>query len=142
MGPQAGSPPAGAPSAANGLAGAGRSGSRGSDRRRVWKLVAGLRRGRQHATRRCNGNCASLWPPVQGPVTAGPRITGKLGTITRSDGSAQATYNGHPLYAYIGDTTPGQANGNGLNSSGGIWHEVTASGAAPAASSGGGGSGY
>ncbi len=93
-------------------------------------------------TSKCNRNCASLWPPVQGPVTAGPRITGKLGTITRSDGSAQATYNGHPLYAYIGDTTPGQANGNGLNSSGGIWHEVTASGAAPAASSGGGGSGY
>jgi predicted lipoprotein with Yx(FWY)xxD motif len=94
-------------------------------------------------TSKCNGNCANLWPPVQGPVAAGPRITGNLGTITRSDGSTQATYNAHPLYAYIGDTTPGQANGNGLNSSGGIWHEVTASGAAaPAASSGGGGSGY
>ena len=54
---------------------------------------------------------------------AGPGVTGKLGTITRSDGSKQATYDGHPLYTYIADTTPGQANGNNLN--GGIWHEVT-----------------
>jgi predicted lipoprotein with Yx(FWY)xxD motif len=91
-------------------------------------------------TSKCNGSCASLWPPVNGPATAGPGITGKLGTITRSDGSPQATYNGRPLYAYIGDTTPGQANGNGLNASGGIWHEITASGAAaPAPASGGGG---
>jgi predicted lipoprotein with Yx(FWY)xxD motif len=94
-------------------------------------------------TSKCNASCASLWPPVNGPATAGPGITGKLGTITRSDGSPQATYNGHPLYAYIGDTTPGQAKGNGLNISGGIWHEVTASGAAaPASSPGGGGYGY
>ena len=61
----------------------------------------------------------------------------------RSDGLAQATYNGHPLYTYIADTAPGQAKGNGLNASGGIWHEVTASGAAaPSPSSGGGGYGY
>jgi predicted lipoprotein with Yx(FWY)xxD motif len=46
----------------------------------------------------------------------------------------QATYNGHPLYTYVADTAPGQAKGNGLNLSGGVWHEVTASGAAaPAA---------
>ena len=42
----------------------------------------------------------------------------------------QATYNGHPLYTYVGDTAPGQAKGNGLNLSGGVWHEVTASGGA------------
>jgi hypothetical protein len=46
----------------------------------------------------------------------------------------QATDNGHPLYTYVADTAPGQAKGNGLNLSGGVWHEVTASGAAaPAA---------
>lgn len=101
-------------------------------------------------TSKCNGSCASVWPPVKGPATAGTGVTGKLGTITRSDGSTQATYNGHPLYTYTADTAPGQANGNGINSSGGVWHEVTASGgAAPAPSSssssgsgGGGGYGY
>jgi len=93
----------------------------------------------------CNGSCAQIWPPVKGPATAGPGVTGKLGTITRSDGSAQATYAGHLLYTYTADTAPGQANGNGNGASGGVWHEVTASGAAApasstsASSSGGGG---
>jgi predicted lipoprotein with Yx(FWY)xxD motif len=77
----------------------------------------------------CNGSCAAYWPPVTGIPTAGPGVTGRLGTIARSDGSTQATYNGHPLYTYIGDTRPGQANGNNLNLNGGLWHEVTASGA-------------
>jgi hypothetical protein len=59
----------------------------------------------------------------------------------------QATYNGHPLYTYVGDKARGQAKGNGLNLSGGVWHEVTVSGAAAAApsgsaSAGGGGYGY
>jgi len=74
----------------------------------------------------CNGGCAHLWPPVTGPAIAGPGVTGTLGTIHRSDGSIQATYSGHPLYTYLGDTAPGQAKGNGLNAAGGIWHEVTA----------------
>jgi predicted lipoprotein with Yx(FWY)xxD motif len=99
----------------------------------------------------CNGACATYWPPVKGPATAGPGVTGMLTTLTRSDGSMQAAYDGHPLYTYVGDTAPGQAKGNGLNLSGGLWHEVTASGgtapapsAAPAssASSGSGGGGY
>jgi predicted lipoprotein with Yx(FWY)xxD motif len=94
----------------------------------------------------CNGSCATFWPPVKGPVTAGSGVTGKLATITRTDGSTQATYNGHPLYTYSGDSAAGQNKGNGLNVSGGVWHEVTVSGAAPAASAspsaGGGGYGY
>jgi predicted lipoprotein with Yx(FWY)xxD motif len=76
----------------------------------------------------CNGTCAAYWPPVKGAVTAGPGATGRLGTIKRSDGSIQATYDGHPLYTYVGDTAAGQANGNGLNLNGGLWHEVTVSG--------------
>jgi predicted lipoprotein with Yx(FWY)xxD motif len=91
----------------------------------------------------CNGSCAQFWPPVKGPATAGPGVTGKVGVITRSDGSKQATYGGHPLYTYVGDSAPGQAKGNGLNLSGGVWHEVTASGApAPSQSSSSGGGGY
>jgi predicted lipoprotein with Yx(FWY)xxD motif len=93
----------------------------------------------------CNGSCAHYWPPVKGPATAGSGVTGTLATIKRADGSVQATWNGHPLYTYISDTAPGQAKGNGLNLSGGVWHEVTISGAAASAathsasSSGGGG---
>ena len=76
-------------------------------------------------TSKCSGPCAQIWPPLTGPVAAAQGVTGKLGTITRSDGSKQATYDGHPLYSYTADTTPGQANGNNLNLNGGIWHEVT-----------------
>lgn len=94
----------------------------------------------------CNGSCATYWPPVPGPATAGAGVTGKLATIKRSDGSTQATYEGHPLYTYVGDTAPGQAKGNGINLSGGVWHEMTASGAAAPGSSSspssGGGGGY
>jgi predicted lipoprotein with Yx(FWY)xxD motif len=82
----------------------------------------------------CNGSCAHYWPPVKGPATAGTGVTGTLATIKRTDGTVQATWNGHPLYTYISDTAPGQAKGNGLNLSGGVWHEVTLTGtAAPAA---------
>jgi predicted lipoprotein with Yx(FWY)xxD motif len=94
----------------------------------------------------CNGSCAKFWPPVKGPATAGSGVTGKLSTITRSDGSTQAAYNGHPLYTFVSDTAAGQAKGNGLNADGGVWHEATLTGAAapvahssPSSSSGGGG---
>ena len=83
-------------------------------------------------TSKCTGACATYWPPVTGPVTAGSGVTGTLSTITRPDGTTQATYDGHPLYTYIGDTAPGQAKGNGKNLSGGLWWEMTVSGAKPA----------
>ena len=57
---------------------------------------------------KCYGSCATYWPPVKGPATAGAGVTGKLGTITRSGGSVQATYNGHPLYTYAADSAPGR----------------------------------
>ena len=86
----------------------------------------------------CNGACAAAWPPVKGPATAGAGLTGKLGTIERSDGSTQATYNGHPLYTFVKDTGPGTDTGNGVNAFGGLWHALTASGsAAPAPTSSG-----
>src|SRR5437764_15012500 len=86
----------------------------------------------------CSGQCATFWPPVKGPLTAGSGVTGTLSTITRSDGTKQATYLGHPLYTYIGDKSPGQATGNGKNLSGGVWWELTVSGSTPAATAGGG----
>jgi predicted lipoprotein with Yx(FWY)xxD motif len=97
------------------------------------------------ATSNCNGTCAQNWPPVKGSVTA-PGVKGTFGTIKRSDGSVQATFDGHPLYTFAADTSPGQAKGNGLNAFGGVWHEDTASGSAAPVSSpapgGGSGSGY
>jgi len=45
-------------------------------------------------------------------MSAGPGVTGTIGTISRTDGTTQATYDGHPLYTYIGDHGPGTASGN------------------------------
>jgi predicted lipoprotein with Yx(FWY)xxD motif len=88
----------------------------------------------------CTGSCATFWPPVKGPVTAaaGVSLPGTLGTIKRADGTTQATYMGHPLYTYAGDTSAGAVGGNGKNLSGGFWWAMTPSGAkAKAASTGG-----
>lgn len=100
-------------------------------------------------TSACTGGCASVWPPVTGPATAGTGVTASdLGTITRSDGTVQVTYQGHPLYTYTGDTAPGQTNGNGVQ---GTWHVMlagsgsgsgTAPTTAPSTTSGGGGYSY
>src|SRR6266480_1632380 len=99
----------------------------------------------------CSGSCLTFWPAVTGPVTAGSGVTGTLGTITRSDGTKQATYLGHPLYTFAGDSAPGQNKGNGINQDGGLWWEMTVSGSTPAPAAGagstatstsGGGGGY
>jgi len=79
-------------------------------------------------TSACTGACAGYWPPVTGSPEAGPGVTGKLGTIKRPGGATQATYDGHPLYTYIGDSAAGQARGNKLDLNGGYWYEVRVSG--------------
>jgi predicted lipoprotein with Yx(FWY)xxD motif len=79
------------------------------------------------ATSKCYGSCAAYWPPVTGTLAAGSALPGRVGTIKRTDGTEQLTYNGHPLYTYVGDSAPGQARGNNLNLNGGLWHEVRAS---------------
>jgi predicted lipoprotein with Yx(FWY)xxD motif len=76
----------------------------------------------------CYGSCAAYWPPVTGAPSAGPGVTGTLGTITRTGGAKQATYDGHPLYTYIGDSAPGTASGNNINLNGGLWHDVPITG--------------
>ncbi len=75
----------------------------------------------------CYGDCAAYWPPVAGNETAGTGVTGKIGTITRTDGTTQATYDGHPLYTYVGDNAPGKAAGNNINLNGGLWRDVPVS---------------
>ena len=60
------------------------------------------------ATSRCTGSCTASGRRLPA-IQAGPGITGRLGTIERPGGGLQATYDGHPLYTYIGDNGPGQA---------------------------------
>jgi predicted lipoprotein with Yx(FWY)xxD motif len=75
----------------------------------------------------CYGSCAAYWPPVTGAPTAAAGITGKIGTIKRTDGTTQLTYDGRPLYTYIGDNSAGQDNGNKINLNGGLWLVVPVS---------------
>jgi hypothetical protein len=66
---------------------------------------------------------------ASGTVAAGgSAMASDLGSITRSDGTKQVTYNGHPLYYYSGDSGPGQANGQGNDGFGAKWWLVDPSG--------------
>jgi predicted lipoprotein with Yx(FWY)xxD motif len=79
----------------------------------------------------CSGACAEVWPPVittGSPKAAGGAVSADLGTITRSDGTKQVTYKGHPLYYYVGDPSSGDTSGQGINSFGAPWYVLTASG--------------
>lgn len=79
----------------------------------------------------CTGACPPIWPRLSttGAPKAGSGVDAKLlGTITRSDGTREVTYNGHPLYTFSKDTAAGQVNGEGINHFGGIWYVLNASG--------------
>jgi predicted lipoprotein with Yx(FWY)xxD motif len=79
----------------------------------------------------CTASCASAWPPLTttGNPRAGSGVEATLlGTITRSQGSKQVTYAGHPLYTYVGDSAAGQVNGEGIASFGGTWFVLNTSG--------------
>ena len=84
----------------------------------------------------CTGACASPWPPVTGTATvAGSAKASDLGTITRSDGTKQVTYDGHPLYYFVGDSGPGTASGQGSDNFGAKWWLISPSGGDITASS-------
>jgi predicted lipoprotein with Yx(FWY)xxD motif len=86
----------------------------------------------------CSGACAGAWPPVtaNGSVTAAGGATAKdLGTITRSDGTKQVTYDGHPLYYFAGDSGAGQTSGQGSDAFGAKWWLVSPTGASITAAS-------
>lgn len=97
----------------------------------------------------CATSCLANWPALL--VAAGEEPTadgslgGELGVIERSDGAGRhVTYDGQPLYYWIGDTAPGMTNGHEV---GGVWFVAPAgetSGSAGAASGGSssGGAGY
>ena len=78
-------------------------------------------------TSRCNATCAAYWPPVTGSPSPESGVVGTFATLRRSNGAAQITYDGHPLYTYVGDSAPGQANGNHIQLNGGWWYEMKVS---------------
>jgi len=82
-------------------------------------------------TSTCAAVCAADWPFVPAPPslpTSSPGVIGKVGSTTRDDGHRQLTVAGHPLYTFVGDSTPGQTNGQGLNLDGGVWTVVSPAG--------------
>jgi len=97
---------------------------------------------------RCSGQCAGFWPPATAPKkpTVAKGISkSKLKVIKRGDGSRQLSYNGHPLYRYVGDGKPGDTNGENITAFGGIWRVLSKAGktvAKPPSTSSGGGGGY
>ncbi len=84
-------------------------------------------------TSRCSGFCAQQWPPLLLPSgvdkpAVGPGVVASLvGTVRRPDGRLQATYNGWPLYLWIGDTAPGEATGQADDM--GLWYVLSVTGA-------------
>ena len=79
----------------------------------------------------CTGSCAAAWPPVVANATpsAANGVSGmNLGTTTRSDGSKQVTYHGHPLYYFVQDTSAGQTAGQGSKAFGAGWYVVGTNG--------------
>jgi len=82
-------------------------------------------------TSSCYGACAQGWPPVlsEGNPTAGEgAMASKLGTTERKDGTTQVTYAGHPLYTFVEDKKPGEANGNDVSAFGAQWYALKSSG--------------
>jgi predicted lipoprotein with Yx(FWY)xxD motif len=76
----------------------------------------------------CSGGCATTWPPVinDAGTAAGTGIDpGKLGEITRADGTHQLTVGGWPAYRYAQDTAPGDTKGQGV---GGTWNALAPDG--------------
>jgi predicted lipoprotein with Yx(FWY)xxD motif len=95
----------------------------------------------------CTGAGATAWPPLLATAkpTAGTGLTAsKLATITRSDGTQQVTYNGHPVYLFIKDKKPGQTTGQGVTAFGAAWYALTPAGSqiSTQPTTSGGGYGY
>jgi predicted lipoprotein with Yx(FWY)xxD motif len=82
-------------------------------------------------TSSCYGPCAEGWPPMltEGEPTVGNGASSsQLGTTERKDGTMQVTYAGHPLYTFVEDKKPGEANGNDVSAFGGQWYALKGNG--------------
>jgi predicted lipoprotein with Yx(FWY)xxD motif len=95
------------------------------------RMTVYLFEGDHGAASSCSGGCASVWPPVTtatAAVASGKAQTAALGAITRSDGTKQVTYAGHPLYFYARDGDDGDTYGQGIKSFGADWYTLAPSG--------------
>ena len=96
----------------------------------------------------CTGACAIDWPPLRAtgkPTVGGGATASIVATSARSDGKPQVTYNGHPLYLFVGDKKPGDTNGQGLTAFGAGWFALSSAGnqvSTPSSSGSGGVGGY
>jgi predicted lipoprotein with Yx(FWY)xxD motif len=95
------------------------------------KLTVYLWEADKGATSVCSGACEKVWPPVrtgEAGKAAGSAVAADLGTTTRSDGTKQLTYKGHPLYYYVKDKDDEDAYGQGSNSFGAGWYVLKPNG--------------
>ncbi|HEX5224135.1 MAG TPA: hypothetical protein VFW29_03290 [Solirubrobacteraceae bacterium] len=79
----------------------------------------------------CSGACAKAWPPVTtsgAPTASGAAMSADLGRFTRSDGTTQVTYKGHPLYYFVKDGDDGDAYGEGSKAFGAGWYVLRPNG--------------
>jgi predicted lipoprotein with Yx(FWY)xxD motif len=95
------------------------------------QLTVYLFEGDKGSTSNCSGACATAWPPVTpsvSPAAGGQATAADLGTITRSDGTKQVTYKGHPLYYFVRDKASGDVFGQGVKAFGASWHVLAPTG--------------
>jgi predicted lipoprotein with Yx(FWY)xxD motif len=80
----------------------------------------------------CTGSCTKVWLPLLtkgAPTAGGDAMQSLVGTATRPDSTTQVTYNGFPVYEYTGDSSAGQANGEGIPGPQlDVWYDVAVSG--------------
>jgi predicted lipoprotein with Yx(FWY)xxD motif len=79
----------------------------------------------------CYNACAQAWPPVTtagGPQSGNGASDALLGTNTRTDGTTEFTYGGHPLYYFIAEKKAGDTTGQGINQFGAKWYVLAPSG--------------
>jgi len=73
----------------------------------------------------CVDQCAENWPPLTvesaDDLIGGQNLPGEWGTIERTDGTLQVTYNGWPLYYWKDDAAIGDTTGEGVGDS---WYTI------------------